>query len=419
MESTDNSSIPKPSVSNFILAPFTYQKMLRDHFKKRDKTWQWFGDKKIKEQQVAEFKEMLLKNTYRLDKETHKNLYDMCSKICEVLAIDADVTLYQEHNSTQLNAGISIFEKEAHIVFSGSLINLLSEDEMLSLLAHELSHYLFYKMDNEEFEVTQRIVLALANDERSEDAIIETARIFQLYMELFCDAGSLLVCKDYKTVIQTLVKLNTGLTEVNAESYLSQAKEILERDSKATSNDSHPESYIRSLALSLRAEGSEEYISKVKQMIEGELNMSTLDIFKQVEMQELTYDVLQLIVKPDWMNTSAVQNLCGQYFNDFYRKTESKDLEELGAKIEKTDVSVQNYLSYVLLDFTKVDAELELVPMGHTFEIAEMLHINDDYEKTVRKELKLTVRDLKLLQEKAMAELQQVKEGKDSSIYTD
>ena len=184
MESTENSSILKPSVSNFILAPFGYQKKLRDHFKKREKTWQWFGDKKIKEQQVAEFKDMLLKNTYRLDKETHKSLYDNCTEICQVLAIDADVTLYQEHNSTQLNAGISIFEKEAHIVFSGSLINLLSEDEMRSLLAHELSHYLFYKMDNEEFETTQRIVLALANDTRSEDAVIETARVFQLYMEL-------------------------------------------------------------------------------------------------------------------------------------------------------------------------------------------------------------------------------------------
>ncbi|MDA9110703.1 M48 family metalloprotease [Bacteroidia bacterium] len=103
---------------------------------------------------------MLLKNTYRLDQETHQDLYSIAAEVNKILGLDAEVTLYQDYNSVQLNAGISCIGKEAHIVLSGNLINLLSEDEMKALLAHELSHYLFNKLENEDFEITQRIILA-------------------------------------------------------------------------------------------------------------------------------------------------------------------------------------------------------------------------------------------------------------------
>ncbi|MDH3975437.1 MAG: M48 family metalloprotease [Deltaproteobacteria bacterium] len=407
------------SFSGMVLSPFEYHKKLRDHFKSRKKTWNWFSEESNKSKQVEEFKTNLLKNTYRMDNESHENLYELAHEVCQALKIDAQVTLYQEHNSLQLNAGISIIDNEAHIVFSGNLVGLLSEDEIKALLAHELSHYLFYKIDNGEYEITRRIALALANDVRSEDAIIETARIFQLYMELFCDNGALQVCHDYKTVIQMLVKLNTGLTQVNAESYLAQAQEIINFDSNVTLNESHPESYIRCLALHLHVEKNEDYFGKVKHLIEGEIDLNKLDIFQQSIMQEYTKDLLQLVVTPVWMNSSAVTNLCKEYFSDFYRNAEHKQANRLAGELEKTMPSVKNYMAYLLLDFAKADPDMESAPMGHTLEIAELLGLKDHYEKNIRKELKLTARDFKIMKEKALAELQEVKEGKEESLYND
>lgn len=407
------------SSANFSLAPFQYHTQVRDHFKSRKKTWDWFKSDDLKEKQVVEFKSALLKNSYRLDKESNQNLYDLVSETCLKLSIDAEVTLYQENNSVQLNAGIVSIGKEAHIVLSGNLISLLSDQEMKALLAHELSHYLFNKINQEEFEVTQRIILALANDKRSEDAFIETARIYQLYLELFCDAGSLQVCEDYKTVIQTLVKLNTGLTNVNAESYLAQAKEIIQSENGATQNSSHPESYIRSLALQLRHDNDPTYLEKIAKMIQGDLDLNNLDIFEQLTMQEITMQLLQLVVKPNWMNSSTVLNLASQYYKDFYKKKEDLDSNAFRETIANTKDSVKNYLCYVLLDFAKVDADLEHAPLAYTLEISELLELDSEYEKLIRKELKLTVRDFKLLKESAMAELQQVKEGKEDSIYKD
>jgi len=400
------------------LKPFDYHIQLKEHFKRKKKTWDWFAEKNNKEEQIQEFKSNLLKNSYRLDNKSHKELYHISNEICQTLSLDAEVTFYQQHNSIQLNAGISIINKEAHIVLSGNLLSLLDKDELKALLAHELSHYLFYKMENEEFEITQRIILALANDPRSEDSYIETARIFQLYQELFCDAGSLIVCKDYKVVIQTLVKMNTGLSKVNAESYLKQAKEIIMKDSEATQNISHPEAYIRSLALERLALNSEKEEISIKELIEGKLNLNKLDIFNQKELQELTHHLLQLVVKPNWINTPLVMNLCKQYFNDFFKNEKHKSIEEFAKEIEKVEDSVKTYFSYVLLDFAKVSHELELLPLAHTLEISEYLEIKNEYEKIVRKELKMTHKDFKTYKEKAMLELQSAKEDK-NNIYND
>lgn len=401
------------------LEPFYYHKKVKEHFKSRKKTWNWFSGEKLREKQIQEFKRDLLKNTYRMDREAYPELYATADEVCEKLSIDAEVFIYQENNSTHLNAGISSLNSEAHIVLSGNLISLLTKEEMKALLAHELSHYLFYKIDGEEFEIVQRIILALANDARSEDAIIETARIFQLYLELFCDAGSLKVCEDYKVIISTLVKLNTGLSEVNAESYLEQAKEIMKGEKQATQNKSHPESYIRSLAIFLRSERDEDYLDKIEKMICGPLDLNTLDIFEQVEMSDFTNDIIQLIVRPKWINTATVMNLCQKYYSSFSKKENVENVERIGEEIEGAHHSVRDYVCYVLLDFAKVDGDLEGLGMAHTLQIAELLSLSKEYEKIIRKELKMSARDFKLMQEKVVKELEQITEGKEDSIYHD
>ncbi len=403
---------------NAVLEPLAYHKKLRDHLKSRKKTWQWFKDEKVKTQQVESFKKDLLKNTYRLDQDSHSSLYNIAKEICGVLNIDAQVIFYQENNSIQLNASISIIENEAHIVFSGTILQLLDDRQLKALIAHELSHYLFFKIEDGDYEVTQRIVLALANDSRSEDSIIETARIFQLYLELFCDAGAFKVCREHYSVIQMLIKLNTGLTEVNAQSYLDQAKEIISQEEESTNQTTHPESYIRSIALDLKARKEKDYEEKLHQLIEGKWDINSLDIFEQEATRKLTLNFIQLILKPQWMNSAAVTNHAQQYFSDFKRSVEV-DISTLSRKLKHTTPSTKSYLCYVLLDFSRIDSALEKLPLAHTLEIAELLELQEDYERILRKELKMTIRDFKKLKEDAMSDLSKVTENQDNSIYDD
>ena len=47
---------------------------------------------------------------------------------------------------------------------------------------------------------------------------------------MFADRGGLFVCDDPLVAVATLVKMTTGLTEVNADSYVRQAEEIFSKD---------------------------------------------------------------------------------------------------------------------------------------------------------------------------------------------
>ena len=247
--------------------------------------------------------------------------------------------------------------------------------------------------------------------------MIETARIFQLYLELFCDQGALKVCGSYEPVIQMLVKLNTSLKEVNATSYLTQAKEIILADENATERETHPESYIRSLALYYATEKPDSFTEEIKKLIEGNLDLNSLDIFSQKEMLKLTIDCIQFVTKPNWMKTGKVQNLAKQYLENKTNKTNST-VEEFTKELETCSSSIKNYFCYLLLDFAKVDSDMEGVALGHCLELSEIFGIKDEFEKIVRKEFKLSARDFKKLQEKVTEEVSQMKESKDESLYT-
>ncbi|GAL74290.1 hypothetical protein JCM19275_3137 [Nonlabens ulvanivorans] len=213
-----------------------------------------------------------------------------------------------------------------------------------------------------------------------------------------------------------LIKLNTGLSEVNAQSYLDQAKEIINQDDEATNQQTHPESYIRSIALDLKGRSSREYHEELHKLIEGKWDINSLDIFEQEKTRALSNDFIQLILRPQWMNSSAVINLAQQFFTDFAREKEV-DTTKLLERLKHTTPSTKSYLSYVLLDFARIDSELEKLPIAHTLEIAELLGLIEEYERVLRKELKLSVRSFKDLKQEAMTDLSNVNENQDNSIY--
>ncbi|MDF4204005.1 M48 family metalloprotease [Maribacter sp. SA7] len=398
---------------------YDFHTKLKDHFKSRKKTWDWFANQKIKTDQKKEVKTSILKNTFRLERTDYENLYTISDEVCSALQIDAQVTFYQEQNSVQLNTSICIIENEAHIVFSGNVLNILNSDEQKALLGHELGHYLFSKMDNEAYEVTERIIDALSADVNSDDAYIETFRKFKLYLELFCDSCAFNVCAEKESMISTLVKLETGLSEVNASSYLKQAMEIISEDEDLiTERSTHPESYIRSIALHQKAENLEEKeIVAIKQLVEGSLDLNKLDLFQQHKLKDISLSLIQLILKPKWMQTELTQNLAHEYFANYSKEKSGFSLTEIKDFISEMHVNCKNYLSYILLDFTRADNELELLPLGHTMEISELLDINKDYVKVVKKELKLNQKELKKIQSQILEDYQNIREGDGESLY--
>jgi hypothetical protein len=402
-----------------MLQLLSYHLNVLDYFKSHSKTWDFFAAAMTKTEQLNEYKTELLKNTYKFDEINDPVLFKLLNEAKEKLGLTSlPVHIYQEQNTDEINASIIFFHDEAHIVFSGPLRNIMDEQELLAVLAHELTHIKLYTMMNGEVEVADRIITSIANNYNSEPAYYETARLFRLYTEIYCDRGAYSVLGSTAPVITSLVKAATKLQSVNAESFIKQAEEIftIENNTKA-GNDSHPENFIRARAIHLWHEQKEEANKEIARMIEGLVHLNHLDIFKQKELTGLTREFLQLFLKPRWFQTTLVTSQAKQFFPNFSRKADAVLTKEFLEKVEKSHLSVKEYLSYVLLDFVMIDQSLEAVPLGWAFQFAEDVGVKEVFDGIVKKELKFS--DKKLQQEKlkTLTAFHGVKEGEDEQIY--
>ncbi|HEY4206576.1 MAG TPA: M48 family metalloprotease, partial [Puia sp.] len=280
--------------------PLPYHVKIRDYFKSQSGLWSFFSASRKKEEQLASVKSDLLKNTYQFQPESHPLLYEKIIVILEKLGLGSlSVTVYQAAHSPELNASIVCLPGEAHMVFSGGIQQLLNELEMSAIIAHELAHIKFYSLLDGELEVSDRIISALASSPDSGAAHYETARLFQLYKEIYCDREAYRVLGDAAPVVTMLVKIATGLSEVHAESYFRQAEEIFSRDATVQSASlTHPENFVRARALQLwkdqgkaeaamlKTNGNAE--AAISQMIEGVVELDRMDVLAQKELTDLT-----------------------------------------------------------------------------------------------------------------------------------
>jgi len=400
-----------------MLKIFPFHSQLRDYFKKQTKTWSWFSEQKVIQEHHETFKTDLLKNSYRIDKESEPGLHVSLENAKNKLGILLPVTVYQSQNIGYNNAQIVYMGNEAHIILSGSILKLLDETEMTSLLAHELSHILLFTLENNEFEITQRIINTIANDHNSELFYSETARLYNLYTELFCDLGSLLVCNDLEIVVNTLVKLHTGLEKVSAASYLKQANEILGRIEDGSSGDTHPEIYIRAKSLELFHSREMDYFTKIEKMVNGQNDLNQLNLFSKVEVYNLTKTLVSIVLKPKWTNSEHCIVLYKQYFKEYDKISDAFIDEDFKNKINNSKDTLRNYYAYVMLDFALCDRELLEPFAGHILDIAEQLNLGDNVKIVIKKELKLTEKSFKEFSQKSASALNSILESEHENTY--
>jgi hypothetical protein len=377
-----------------------YHRALRDYLKTHESDlWRWFASTKAQEEYTEHLRVELLKAAYRLDPESHPDLFRVAEQAREQLALTIPLTLYQLQQSTELNAALYYIPGEGHVVFSGPMLSLLTTDELKSVIGHELAHYHLWHLDDGEFLIADRLLQAVANDPRATVSHHQSARWFQLYTEVFADRGSLRVTGDIQPVVSGLVKVQTGLAQVSAASYLKQAEEIFQRSKPKTGELSHPEAYIRARALSLWSEGQPQADEQIARMIEGAVALDELDLTHQVRVTALTRQLLQTFLQPKWLQTEPVLGQARLFFPDFAparTQVEGAAATELATF---TDPKLREYLCYVLLDFVVADPDLDEMPLAAALEFARGLELDGVFEKLVTKELRIKPRDLKRLKE--------------------
>ncbi len=386
--------------SDHSLEPLPYHVELRDYLKSRERElWNWFASARAQADYTENLRMELLKSTYRLDAESHPELYQGVEEAKARLQLDIPVTIYQAQNSPQPNAALYFIPGEGHVVFSGPVLSLLNAAEIKSVLGHELAHYHLWQWENGDLHITDRLIQAVASDPRAAGSHEQTARRFQLYTEIFADRGSLCVTGDVIPVVAGLVKIQTGLAQVSAPGYLKQAEEIFAKDEVATKELSHPEAFIRARALSLWQNQRHEAHWQIARMIEGTEALDELDLIGQARQVKNTRRMLECFLQPKWFQTPAILGHAKLFFDDFQPAT-TKHASILDAA-KFSDAKLREYLCYVLLDFVTADPELDDMPLAAALDFCRQLEIDAQFEKLAAKELKLKVRDVRKLKEQA------------------
>jgi len=390
-----------------MFATLIYHQLITDFFRAQQATWSFFANHTRKEEQLQEFKTNLLKNTYKFDPGTETTLYDKLALAKEKLGLQLPVTLYQAQHAEDTNATIIFTGGEAHIVFSGTIIRLLSEDELLATIGHELGHVHVCMQLNGDLEIADRIVTAIANHPDASPAQYESARLFKLYTEIVCDRAAGLVTGHYAPMVSALVKIATGLQAVNADSYIKQAEEIFAHESSLkTGAVSHPENFIRARALWLWHTKAANADETIRRMIEGHAGLDELDLIRQQELSAITRRLLQIILYPLWMQTAPAIALAKQYFGTLEWK-EPPATDTLCEAIGPLHETAKEYLSYVLYDMATADKSMDNLPLGYCFELAGQLALDTSFSAVVKKERKLTDKKASALQRQALAEYQE------------
>jgi Zn-dependent protease with chaperone function len=391
-------STPLENTATLALNPLPYHEAMRAYLKEEEAAiWHWYASNKVRDEQAEAVRFDLLKSTYRLERETQPEVYAQAEDVLQKLGLDVPVTIYQAQNPRGLNASLAFVPDEAHVVLHGPLSSKLGEAELRALLAHELSHFLLWRSWDGQYMIAEQILAALTHDPLADTPHFASARLFALYNEVFCDRGSLLVAGDPLVVISALLKVETQLDDVSAESFLRQADEVFSRAGAKTEGLSHPEAFIRARAVKLWADRDPQADEKIAEMLEGRPALGNLDLLAQRKVAGLTRRLIDVLLSRRWMQTELVLAHARLFVEDYVPPEELCDDPALAEDIRTDDLPMQDFYAYVLLDFVTADRDLEELPLAAALSLAEDLRLKDRFTEIAKRELRLRKKQLETI----------------------
>jgi hypothetical protein len=382
----DDSLPPLPLSLNLL----PYHAALRDFLKQVDgDIWKWFAERRLSPKYGEDVRFELLKSTYRIERDSQLSLYENAETVAKQLGITAPITIYQAQNPFGLNASLAYVPGEVHIVLHGPIAAQLAPAELSAVLAHELGHYRLCEDADGELLVASEMLQALCNDSHAHPSHFASLRLFRLYAEIFCDRAALAVTNDLATAVSSLVKVQTGVTEIDPAAYLRQADEIFTRECANTDGITHPEAFIRARAVRLWHEQHPDAENLISQMIEGNPALDELDLLGQFHSGQETRRLMDALLWRKWFQSDVVLAHARLYFDDYSPPNKAVELAGLLAEGRKLPDSVRDYWCFVLLDFVTADREMEEPPLAAALLLTEQIGIKPRFVELLRQELKL------------------------------
>jgi hypothetical protein len=378
------------------LEPHPYLLRIRDFLRETEPgRWKWFASDEWTADYVEGVRLELLKATYRMEPASHAELYDIAARAVRALGLTVPVTFYQAQNDGAMNAGLYFVPGEAHIVLRGRILSTLREAEIAALIGHELAHYGLLTCEGGSLRVATEVIESTASHHGANPSHLTTALRMRRYTELYADRGSHLVTSSPADVIACLVKVSTGLTEVDPAAYMRQAEEIFAKKTVSEQGLTHPETFVRARAIALWHERGPAAEDEISAIVQGPRSLDALDLLDQRELTETTRTLIGRLLAPSWFRSDRVVSHARAFFPDV-----KEDGTGVPVDASALDKSLQEYLAYVLLDFALVDEALGEAGLAHALRYAETMGIAEPFDRVARDEMKLTKRAIEDMRKK-------------------
>ena len=383
------------------LSPLAYHDDVVAHLRSEERhAWEWSSSGELK-QEGSEVREAMLRGTYRLEQAGHPQVFEACRTAMTRLGIEAPITLYQANDGT-MNASLVYTPGEIHLVFFGPILEKLEQAELLALMGHELSHYLLWSMGEGEHYRASRVFDHALSYPDAKPSHRETARLLSLHTELFADRGAAIAAGAPEPAVAVLIKVMTGLTNVDPAAYLRQAQEIETAGTKSQGL-SHPEAYLRARAVQLWWADDPDLANWLEKHLRGPLSIEALDLPGQSKLAQMTRAFLARFMSELDESSEELTTQLRAIFPDFGRQEEVPlDLTEIG--LDRIDDATRDYFIALMFDLAMADADATETTMIAAAKIAAEIGATERLTGALRRDLKWTkVRSDRLVAQAAKA----------------
>ena len=380
------------SLTSAALEPLEYHSTIVEHLQNHEPdVWRWALARTTDAEQVDATRVALLRDTYRIDAEVHPEVHIQLAIAMERLGIAAPSTLYQAPGRDP-NAMLVYTPGEVHIVLQGPLLERLTGEELLAVFGHELAHYLLWSSHGGRYFIADRILCDAIRAPGAGSSFHETYRRYVLHTELYADRGGAIAAGAIAPAVAGLVKIQTGMANVDAAAYLRQAGEVEAQASSASEAHSHPETFIRARALSLWWESAPELTDWLQVRLHGPLKLERLDLPDQRHLCALTRGFLAYYLAGTELASEAVLAQLRSLFPDWGQYEAPAEIEAFAAGV--VDDGVRRYLNALMLDLALADPEKQDAAIARAGNVAQALGSLEDLLVNLRRDAGFGKREL-------------------------
>jgi hypothetical protein len=370
------------------LTPLPYHFTVVDYLRHFEAdVWHWASARMTDVEQRDALRAALLRGTYRIEREAHPDVHAALALAMVRLGLAVPATLYQSPGA-DMNAALFYVPGEVHIIVQGPLLERLAPDELLAVLGHELSHYLLWAHQDGQLLVADRILDQAAASVNASASQHETCRRYALHTELFADRGAAVAAGAVAPAIAALVKVQTGIGNVDAAAYLRQAEEIEAKEAQASSAQTHPETFLRARALSLWWGRSEDMDAWLEARLHGAMVLNRLDLPGQLHVQRRTRGLIAWFLAGTALASDAMLAQVRAMFPDWRATEPALDPAEL------LGTGLHDYWNAVLVDLALADPDQQDAALLRAGRAARVLGTFDGFEANLRRDAGMNKREL-------------------------